>query len=265
MAGKDNNAGLRIEYRFLDDLEKLRWAYNTKRHDIGALCQSIERYGFRDGVIFDETLGAIVAGHGRLTAAHHLYERGPKDNQPWPPPGIQADGQGRWLLPVQVGINAKTPNEAESFALDHNWTVLGGGDFSATDFLKLHDQSVLGVLKGLAQQDTAPISFDADDINAVVQRSADFLNDFIGDGEGPATQTKDLTGGSNAYIPLTITVTPEQKRLINDAINKGKNIYDAATQAEALTHICERFLNAHGGAEQEDTDSLTDEGEVAVA
>jgi len=54
---------LRIEYLPLSKIR--RFDKNPKKHDVGALVTSIRRYGFRDAPIFDATLGALVAGHGR--------------------------------------------------------------------------------------------------------------------------------------------------------------------------------------------------------
>jgi hypothetical protein len=66
------------------------WAYarlfskNPKKHDIGAICQSIIRNGFRDPPAFDINLksnvageeGAIAYGNGRIEALYYLEKDG---------------------------------------------------------------------------------------------------------------------------------------------------------------------------------------------
>lgn len=65
---------LHIEYRRVKDV--VRWSKNPKRHDIGALVESIQRYGFIDPPKWDATLGALVYGNGRDEALAWMETQG---------------------------------------------------------------------------------------------------------------------------------------------------------------------------------------------
>ncbi len=92
---------LRIEYVPL--AEVARWDRNPKKHDLAGLKDLIRRHGFRDAPIFDKTLGAIVAGNGRATALEQMCADGEA-----PPEGIRIHPKKGWLMPVQLGLDAKT-------------------------------------------------------------------------------------------------------------------------------------------------------------
>ena len=113
---------IRIEYVRLD--EAVLWEDNPKLHDLGALIQSIEKHGFRDAPVYDSTLGATIAGNGRLTALHMMMQQGYEL-----PRGIALDaGDGMWCVPIQFGIDAESLAQALAFAVDHNNLVVTGGD-----------------------------------------------------------------------------------------------------------------------------------------
>ena len=57
---------LTIEYLPLSSLKPAR--RNPKRHDLGTLDQSLDRFGFVAPIILDERTKRIVAGHGRMEA-----------------------------------------------------------------------------------------------------------------------------------------------------------------------------------------------------
>jgi len=127
---------IRIEYVRID--QAALWDRNPKQHDIGALVQSVERYGFRDAPIYDSTLEAIVAGNGRLTALRMMMQQGHDL-----PRGIALDETGMWCAPVQFGIDAASRMQAEAFAIDHNNLVVTGGDTELWDILALYDRQAL--------------------------------------------------------------------------------------------------------------------------
>lgn len=133
---------LSIEYRKLEEI--VMWEDNTKLHDLQAIALSIQRYGFRDAVIYDSTLQRLVAGHGRLLALSFLKAQGEPA-----PIGIQAK-DGTWLVPVQVGINAASETEAKAFAIDHNNLV--AADMGFQDLARMHDTRYARVLLKLTQE-----------------------------------------------------------------------------------------------------------------
>src|SRR5262245_44258036 len=57
---------VRVEYVDLDTLAA--WPRNSKGHDLGAIHQSFDRFGFVSPIVYDEATARIVAGHGRLAA-----------------------------------------------------------------------------------------------------------------------------------------------------------------------------------------------------
>lgn len=152
---------LAIEFFDLDTVSL--WDQNPKLHNMGAITDSIRRYGFRDAPIFDKTLGVIVAGNGRTQALRAMRDAGLS-----PPQGIRLGEDGRWLVPVQVGVDAASPADARAFALDHNNLTLSGGDYGPADMARLWDRDLyLEQLERLAEEGSLPVSADDDDLAAL--------------------------------------------------------------------------------------------------
>jgi hypothetical protein len=152
---------LRIEYIPLG--KATLFEDNAKLHDIGSLVTSVRRYGFRDAVIYDEALGAIVAGNGRIEALAMMKQGGEEA-----PRGIKVE-DGEWLVPVQFGVNALSVVEAKAFALDHNNITMLGGDFSPWDVAQMWDSDgYMALLGELAEADVLPISVTGEDIDALL-------------------------------------------------------------------------------------------------
>lgn len=102
---------------------------NPKDHDIGELSKSIGRFGFADGLIFDERTQRLVAGHGRLEALRALQRAGGE-----PPEGITRTVAGEWLVPVQRGWASKSDADADAFIIAANRiSEIGGWDQKALD------------------------------------------------------------------------------------------------------------------------------------
>jgi len=165
---------LAVEYWPLSRVIKKRWTRNAKLHDIGKLCESIERYGFRDPIGYDATLDAFAEGNGRAEALIALRARGPVKGKPWPPRGIQNGSGSEWQVPILVGVDARTKYEAEAYALDHNNLTMSGGDFSALDMARMWDDNLNQVLLDLAANDTFSVVMDSDTVDALVAAQAGF-------------------------------------------------------------------------------------------
>ena len=114
---------LHLEYVRLDTLSQ--WKRNAKRHDIGALIESIERHGFKDPPKWEPKLndgdGGIVEGNGRDIALMSMY----KANGKPAPRGIKTDKDGMWLMPVLFGVDAESQQAA-----DHNTELSKGDDIA---------------------------------------------------------------------------------------------------------------------------------------
>jgi len=165
---------LTVEYWPLSRVVKKRWTRNAKLHDIGKLCESIERYGFRDPIGYDATLDAFAEGNGRAEALTALMARGPVKGKPWPPRGIQNGSGSEWQVPILVGVDARTKYEAEAYALDHNNLTISGGDFSALDMARMWDANLNQVLLDLAANDTFSVVMDSDTVDALIAAQAGF-------------------------------------------------------------------------------------------
>lgn len=150
MKQKPLSQSLTITYKPISDLKG--WADNTKLHDLQAIVGSIRRYGFRDAIIEDATLGTLVAGHGRLLALRWM-----KAHQAKAPRGIVVK-EGEWFVPVQTGLNSESKAKAEAFAIDHNNLVAAG--LPDIDVARMHDERYPAVLEKVLREYTG-VTFDA--------------------------------------------------------------------------------------------------------
>ena len=57
---------VRVEYTKLSEI--LEADRNVKDHDIGAIHESMNRFGFTSPLLLNESSGKLVAGHGRIEA-----------------------------------------------------------------------------------------------------------------------------------------------------------------------------------------------------
>lgn len=163
--------GLEIRYILLDELEDYFLESNSKLHDLGQLADSFYRFGYRDPVSFDPNLnsgkGGIVEGNGRLEALFRIRKQGRK-----PPRGIKLTESGRWCVPVNFGVPAKSEAEAIAFSIDHNSLTISGGDgFTALDISRLFDTDLyLAQLEHLAALDELPITVSGDDLDTLLEQ-----------------------------------------------------------------------------------------------
>lgn len=135
---------------------------NPKLHDLGALAQSLARYGFVEIPVVNERTGRLVAGQGRIEALRALHAEGKPI-----PPGVVERG-GRWFVDVRIHAFASDA-EAQAYLLDSNSLVLSGGDFTAVDIAKLWNEDAYKVvLRDLAENSSLPVSVDGDDLDMLL-------------------------------------------------------------------------------------------------
>ena len=128
-----------LELRYIPLSQARRWDENPKLHDLPALFQSIDRYGFGDPPKYDATLNGLVYGNGRTEALEQMQAEGRE-----PPRGIGVTGDGEWAVPVIFGVDAESRAAAVAFAIDHNnLGLLGGGALGFTDLLAMWDEEGL--------------------------------------------------------------------------------------------------------------------------
>ncbi len=159
-----------LELRYVALSTVVGWERNPKKHDVGAVWQSIQKHGFRDPMAFDSKLndgrGGIVEGNGR---SHVLKEMMLAKEAA--PRGIVAGADGEWMVPVLFGVDAESERAAEAYGVDHNNLVLSGGDFSNVDIAKLWDETpYAALLADLAQFEELPISVDGEDVDDLIAR-----------------------------------------------------------------------------------------------
>lgn len=134
---------------------------NPKQHDLGGICESIKKYGWQELPKYDERLGAIKAGNGRIAAIAQMEESGESI-----PRGVAKHKEsGAWIIPVLCGIDAVSDIEAKGYLIDSNNLTLMGGDFTALDLARAYDNTYLDILEELAEQEALPVSVDGNDLD----------------------------------------------------------------------------------------------------
>lgn len=181
-----------IRYLPLDSV--VHWDRNPKRHDIGGLYRSIKTYGFRDAPILDAALGQLVAGNGRTHVLRLMRDEGEH-----PPPGVRVDDEGTWHIPIQMGVDANDPTEAEAFALDHNNLTAAGGDLSATDIARMWEPGYLDLAQELTARDRPPVTITEEDL-ALIQRMSL---------PAPPTVKPSADGGTPGAATIKVQVGPD--------------------------------------------------------
>lgn len=145
----------RIELMSLEALQA--HPLNPKDHDLGAIQESVQRFGFVDAVIIDERTGRLVSGHGRVETLRAMRAGGQR-----PPEGLDAE----WRVPVQRGWASKDDGEASAYLVAANRTVELGGwdDAKLTTLLAELAKTGEGALVG--------VGFDTDDVDRMINALA---------------------------------------------------------------------------------------------
>lgn len=144
---------------------------NPKMHDLGAVMESIQKYGFKDPPKWEPALndgeGGIVEGNGRTEALLEMWEA-----EMVPPRGIVEDSdtliddRPEWMIPVLFGVDAADEFEALSYSLDHNILTMKGGDFELSDIVRMYDRDeFVDIATLLADRGQLPVSIDGDDVD----------------------------------------------------------------------------------------------------
>lgn len=94
---------------------------NAKDHDLGALSESLARFGFVAPMGVNENTGQLLWGHGRLAELQQL-----KASHDFPPDGISVADDGEWLAPVIRGIQLSEQDGKAYVIADNRLVELGG-------------------------------------------------------------------------------------------------------------------------------------------
>jgi hypothetical protein len=206
----------RLEIRYVPLDTVVLWDKNAKRHDIAGISDSIRRHGFRDAPIFDASLGALVAGNGRTGILRQMQVNG----EP-PPRGVIVDKKGRWLVPVQFGIDADSASAAAAFAVDHNNLTATGGDLGLFEVAKMwDDDGYRAILADLEAAAALPVTVSGDDYKLLFE-AAQFPGSTVGD---------DQNGGDQDTSNLLIKVKCKR----NDQYEEAATIIREAMESAGI-------------------------------
>jgi len=155
------------------DLDLQLWKDNAKLHDLQMLDEAIASYGYADCAKWDSNLnrgeGGFVYGNGRTKALLFRLALMKQQGED-PPKGIGTlKAGGEWVVPVKFGVDALSEKQAEAFGFSHNILTMAGSDFSAHDIAKMFDSGFSKQLEGLADEDSLPIGFDGDYLDALLR------------------------------------------------------------------------------------------------
>ena len=128
---------------------------NVKDHDIGAIHESMNRFGFTSPLLMNEATQKLVAGHGRVEALRQKKQFGEE-----PPKNIEVNDKD-WLVPIIRGVYFDNEEEAQAYLLaDNRLTELGGWNTTA----------LVEELQKLAESSSLEgTGFDDADLNALME------------------------------------------------------------------------------------------------
>jgi hypothetical protein len=215
----------RLDLRYVPVATVVQWEKNPKKHDVGAIWESIQRHGFRDPSAFDRQLnsgkGGIVEGNGRSHVLKEMQTAG----EPVPRGIIVEDGQ--WLMPVLFGLDAESERAAEAYGIAHNNLTLMGGDFGPLDINRLWEPvEYAEILAGLAAHDELPVGIDGEDVDALIgQLAAEGKPIDSETGSIPPRGENDKPSTFGVFIPCE--GEPDQAEMVKRLRDEG---YDAFKQ-----------------------------------
>ena len=197
----------------IDDLHV--WGANPRDHDaedVHALALSIEQFGWTEPILVQAGTNRVVAGHGRLLAARQLE-----------------------MTEVPVAFLEMDDMEADAYAVADNQLAT----LSRWNPPKL--KAVLQELDSKGGDYLAAIGFRPDEMDALLDRCADFLREY--DAEKPEPEPGRVVGEArDAMVSLSVPLTEVQHALILKAIRLKKQQTGLALAGEALAAMCQTYI-----------------------
>lgn len=195
MARKERE--LRIQYTRLDKIK--RDPQNPKEHDLGALSESFERFGFVAPIGVNETTGFLIFGHGRLDELERAKIAGDD-----PPEGIKVNkSDGMWRVPVIRGVSLSDDDGSAYIVADNRLVELGGWDDP-----KLAEM-LMAVAGGDAEAGLKGVGFDGDDLDRLISEVGGEI-DFFDAGKLP--DVPEVAGAdTKAYVIAIVFVSFEDE------------------------------------------------------
>ena len=178
-------ADLDLRYVPIDALEPD--PENPKAHDVDEIADAIVRFGFIDPALHDGRTGRLIAGHGRRSALLAL-----RDSAEEAPSGIRVGDTGEWLVPVVVGWESASDDEARAALVALNETTIRGG---------YDEPALLAILERLAETDGgfAGTGYDEqayDELRARLGEYAPTFDPVDPDGQGRLDQRNPIVCGA---------------------------------------------------------------------
>lgn len=178
--------------------ELVPWSGNYNEGDVGAIAQSIERFGFNSAIrVWKDNV--IIGGNHTAMALMSLKARGPLEPHmlgqlAWPPTHIIESG-GDWLVPC-VDISHLDELDARAFAIADN-------DLARKAVQDAHKKAQY--LIELQQQ--RPESLRAAGMS--VDELDDFLKDLSTDYDNESVDPFDVADLDDAYVPDASGMPPD--------------------------------------------------------
>lgn len=219
---------MKLQYVDLDTIKQ--WPRNPKTHDLEGIDGSIDRFGFVQPLLMDETTGRLVAGHGRLETLVKMKENGEE-----PPERIKTKQRGgAWMVPVIRGIAFENEAEAEAYLVaDNRWVEKGGWDEELLSDILL-DQRDNATLEGLGWSEA-----EVDEIAAV---AAQEIEPDLG-----RTNADEMETYKAAEVKqITLFLEGEE---YDSTINRMQAIMtqeDISTHTGLFLHLLESYENSQG-------------------
>lgn len=142
---------------------------NPKAHDLGDLHLSLDRFGFLQRIVVNDTTGHIIAGHGRVDAMRQRKVRGLAA-----PENVTTDGN-EWMIPVDHVTVDADQQEAAAIALNR----IGEGDWDEALLVKvLADIAAASNLDGTG--------FTAEDVDFMIAQDVRDWSDLDAESESYA-------------------------------------------------------------------------------
>lgn len=244
---------LEMRWVKVSDAVNMRFGSNPRTHDLASITASIKRHGFKTVPHYDETLGGIDDGNGRVFALH-LMEANGEDM----PRGITMDGDGSWMVQISFGVDSLSEIDAHAYVIDVN--NAGFTRLSAEEVSRLYDgDRYQATLAMLAQNDALPETVSEEEANSLFdmwasQSSGELEIDF-GDLD------EDVFGdfdGSTAEVSLNIESQVRQQVLFYNGVefSEFQSLVDEAaallgtsTTQETVLEVLRAYCSREGEGE----------------
>jgi len=146
-----------LEWRDIDSVALLE--NNPKDHDIGAICESLTRFGLVEAMALNLATGRVIRGNGTTTALRYMKRRGDSI-----PVGVR-DG---WLAPYFC-VRVQVEDEQRVALALNRISELGGWDYS----------NLASILEELAQSGRIEgTGYDTIDVANILQQVQDNAPNF---------------------------------------------------------------------------------------